>query len=167
MDDLLPNEATRRRTHSQVEIDTMRKFCEEYQYDQDPVNAALRIGITKLYAKSVADEFMNTEFVQLELKRMATQTQAIVSDKELLKNELIRNLLSILKKDGETVNQATRIQAAKQLADLMELNPKQQVDTNQVQHSVMIVPAPLSIDDWSQQAVAQQAELYKQLEASL
>ncbi len=167
MDDLLPNEATRRRTHTQVEIDTMRKFCEEYQYDQDPTNSALRIGITKLYAKSVADEFMNTEFVQLELKRMASQTQAVVSDKELLKQELIRNLLSILKKDGETVNQATRIQAAKQLAELMELNPKQQVDSNTQISNVMIVPAPLSVDDWSNQAQAQQSELYKQLEASL
>jgi hypothetical protein len=84
-----------------------------------------------------------------------------------LKNEMLRNLIQIMKADGENTNPTARITAMDRISKLMGFDAKQQADASQVQHSVMIVPAPLSIDEWSNQAQAQQAELYKQLEASL
>ena len=165
--ELLPKEATVAQKHTEIEKETMRRFCEEWIHDRDDMNAAIRIGITNLYAKSVAMDFLSTAYCQNYIKELTTKTDSIVSDDELLRQELIRNLLSILKKDGADVSQAARIAAAKQISDLMGLSKKVEVDTATQISNVMICPAPLSIDDWSKNAQAQQAELYKQLEASL
>jgi hypothetical protein len=158
---------SKQRELSQVEKDAIDKFLKEYVYDLNPELAALRCNISKMYAKSVANTWMETEYFQTELKKYNAHSDSLLSDEAALKSEMLRNLIQIMKADGENTNPTARITAMDRISKLMGFDAKQQVDTSQVQHSVMIVPAPLSVDDWSQQAMSQQAELYKQLEASL
>jgi hypothetical protein len=158
---------SKQRELSEVEKDAIDKFLKEYVYDLNPELAALRCKITKMYAKSVAATWMETEYFQNELKKYNAHSDALLSDEVALKSEMLRNLIQIMKSEGENTNPTARITAMDRISKLMGFDAKQQVDTSQVQHSVMIVPAPLSVDDWSRSAMEQQSELYKQLEASL
>jgi hypothetical protein len=158
---------SKQRELSPFEKEAIDRFLKEYVYDLNPELAAIRCGITAMYSKSVAANWMETDYFQNKLKQYQSHTDDLLSDEAMLKSEMLRNLIQIMKADGENSNPTARITAMDRISKLMGFDAKQQADTSQVQHSVMIVPAPLSIDEWSNQAQVQQAELYKQLEASL
>jgi hypothetical protein len=153
---------------SDFEKEKIDKFLEEYLFDLDPKKAAIRVGITPTHADSVAKNWLETQYFQNRYREVTTKQDNLLTDDEAVKNEMKRALLSIIKcENTEIVPPAARIQAMDRLSKLMGLDAKVQQTDTQTVTNVMIVPAPLSVDDWSQQAQLQQAELYKQLEASL
>lgn len=153
---------------SDFEKEKIDRFLEEYLFDLDAKKAAIRVGITATHAESVSKNWLETQYFQNRYREVTQKQDKLLTDDDLIKQEMKRALLSIIKcENPEIVPPAARIQAMDRLSKLMGLDAKAQQDTSQVQHSVMIVPAPMSIDDWSTTAQAQQAELYKQLEASL
>ena len=148
------------------EKEVMLKFVEEYSFDKDPKKAALRIGITALHAQTVADKFMDSPFVQLEIKKRQYKDIKMVQDPERLKQELIINLMNIVRYEGEASNPSARVAAAKTIAQLTGIESPKQETATQISN-VMVIPAPMSVDDWSATAQAQQSRLQKELEASL
>ena len=148
------------------EQEMMRKFVEEYAFDKDPKKAALRIGITAIHAQTVADKFMDSPFVQLEIKKRQYKDIKIVQDPEKLKQELIINLMNIVRYEGEASNPSARVAAAKTIAQLTGIEAPTKTENTQISN-VMVIPAPMAIDDWSAAAQAQQSKLQKELEASL
>jgi hypothetical protein len=153
---------------SDFEKEKIDKFLEEYLFDLDAKKAAIRVGITPTHADSVAKNWLETQYFQNRYREVTTKQDNLLTDDEAVKNEMKRALLSIIKcENTEIVPPAARIQAMDRLSKLMGLDAKVQQTDTQTVTNVMIVPAPLSVDDWSQQAQLQQAELYKQLEASL
>jgi len=153
---------------SDFEKEKIDKFLEEYLFDLDAKKAAIRVGITPTHADSVAKGWLETQYFQNRYREVTTKQDNLLTDDEAVKNEMKRALLSIIKcENTEIVPPSARIQAMDRLSKLMGLDAKVQQDTTTQISNVMIVPAPLSVDDWSTTAQLQQAELYKQLESSL
>jgi hypothetical protein len=153
---------------SDFEKEKIDKFLEEYLFDLDAKKAAIRVGITPTHADSVAKGWLETQYFQNRYREVTTKQDNLLTDDEAVKNEMKRALLSIIKcENTEIVPPAARIQAMDRLSKLMGLDAKVQQDTTTQISNVMIVPAPMSVDSWSEMAQLQQAELYKQLEASL
>jgi hypothetical protein len=148
------------------EQEIMLKFVEEYSFDKDPRKAALRIGITAVHAQTVADKFMNSPFVQGHIKKRQYKDAIIVQDPEKLKQELIINLMNIVRYDGEAANPSARVAAAKTIAQLTGIEAPKQETATQISN-IMLIPSPMSVDDWSSVAQTQQSKLQKDLEASL
>ena len=149
------------------EKENMIRFVDEYLHDRNGKNAALRIGITAIHSDYVAKYFLEHPYVQNLIKEREAALHSIVTDKDAMRQEIIRNLLSILKKDDDSVKQSERISAGKMLAEMMDLVPKQQAQENNVVHNVLIAPPAMNADDWSALAMKSQEELKAKLESSL
>lgn len=165
---LAPDISMRQDEPSEFDKDAMNRFLLEFVYDKDPEKAALRCGISKTYAKQVAQSFLDTQYFQLKLKDYETNKDVLLDDMEMLRKELVKQLLDIVKYNGTDVSQAARIAASKEITALMGLNlQRQSTQDDEFASGVMVVPASLPMDTWSTQAVASQAVLHKQLEVSL
>lgn len=165
---LAPDLSMKQDEPSRFDVEAMDKFLFEYIYDYEPELAAIRCGIKKPYAKNIALGFLDTQYFQLKLKEYNTEKNALLDDTELLRRDLVRNLLDILRYNGAEVAQSARIAASKEITALMGLANKQESNTeDEFKSGVMVVPASLPVGDWSNQAIASQAALHKQLEASL
>jgi hypothetical protein len=168
MTSLAPDISMRQDSLSQIERESIDKFILEYVYDKDAEKAALRCGISKTYAKGVAQSFIDTQYFQLRIKDYETNKDVLLDDMELLRRELVRNLLDIVKYNGADVAQSARIAAAKEVTALMGLTTsKTGTQEDEFKSGVMIVPASLGVDEWSAQAMQSQTELHAKLEASL
>lgn len=165
---LAPDIAFKQDELSQFDREVIDKFLLEYIYDYEPELAAIRCGITKTYAKQLAQGFIDTQYFQLKLKEYNSDKNALLDDTELLRRDLVRNLLDILRYNGAEVSQVARISASKEITALMGLSAKQQTTVeDDCKGGIMLVPSTLGVDEWSSQAIASQAALHKQLEASL
>ena len=146
--------------------ENMRKFVTEYLKDYDAVKSVIRVGLNPLHAQHIAKEFLESSFVLNLIKEEEAKSAHMMSDPELMKGEIIKQLLSILKNDGETLKAAERISAAKMLTDLLQLAPKQTQSETAVTN-VMICPPQMDADSWSALAIQSQSDLKAKLEASL
>lgn len=149
-----------------VNADTMREFVKSYLLDYNAKNAVIRIGLSKLHADHIVGEFMSHPFVLNEIKRQEAEAAALASNPELVKQEVIKQLLSILKNDDPTLKAGDRISASKQLCDLLALAPKQAQTETAIQN-IMVVPPQMDADSWSALAIQSQSDLKAKLEASL
>ena len=165
---ILPTLAMKADELTQMERDTIDKYIIEYIFDKDEEKAAIRMGISRTYAKSIAKGFVDTPYFQIKLKEYSVEKDTLLDDTELLRREIVRNLIDVMKYNGENASQSARIQSAKEISAIMGLATKQQTNTeDEFISGVMVIPASLPIDEWSSQAIASQAALHKQLEASL
>ena len=165
---ILPTLAMKADELTQMERDTIDKYIIEYIFDKDEEKAAIRMGISRTYAKSIAKGFVDTPYFQIKLKEYSVEKDTLLDDTELLRREIVRNLIDVMKYNGENASQSARIASAKEISAIMGLATKQQTNTeDEFAHGVMVVPSTLPIDLWSEQAIASQAALHKQLEASL
>lgn len=165
---LSPDISMKQDEPSEFDKNSMDKFLLEYIFDKDPELAALRMGISKAYCKQVAQGFMDSQYFQIKLKEYSVEKDTLLSDNDLLRREIVRNLLDLVKYNGENSSASARVASAKEISAIMGLATKQQTNTeDEFASGVMVVPASLPMDTWSTQAVASQAALHKQLEASL
>ena len=165
---ILPTLAMKADELTQMERDTIDKYIIEYIFDKDEEKAAIRMGISRTYAKSIAKGFVDTPYFQIKLKEYSVEKDTLLDDTELLRREIVRNLIDVMKYNGENASQSARIQSAKEISAIMGLATKQQTSNEEeYMGSVMIVPSTLPVDEWSSQAIVSQAALHKQLEASL
>ena len=165
---ILPTLAMKADELTQMERDTIDKYIIEYIFDKDEEKAAIRMGISRTYAKSIAKGFVDTPYFQIKLKEYSVEKDTLLDDTELLRREIVRNLIDVMKYNGENASQSARIASAKEISAIMGLATKQQSSQEEeYAGNVMVIPASLPIDEWSSQAIASQAALHKQLEASL
>ena len=156
-----------RKPNDPPNADIMRDFVTSYLLDYNARSAVLRIGLNQTHCDHIAKEFMNDTFVLNEIKRQEAEAAELASNPDLIKSEVIKNLLSILKNDGEALKPSDRIASAKMLCDLLALAPKQTSNDNQMQTNVLIVPPSMDADAWSTIAMKSQEDLKLKLEQSL
>jgi len=165
---IMPTLAMKADTLTQIERDTIDKYIIEYVFDKDEEKAAIRMGISRVYAKSIAKNFVDTPYFQIKLKEYSIEKDALLDDADLLRREIVRNLIDVMKYNGENASQSARISSAKEISAIMGLAAKQQLSNeDEFANGVMVLPSLLPIDEWNSQSIASQAALYKQLEESL
>jgi hypothetical protein len=146
--------------------ENMRKFVAEYLKDYDPIKSVIRIGLNPIHANHIAKEFMESAFVLNLIKSEEERTANVLANPDLMKSEITKQLLSILKNDGESLKASERISAAKMLTDLLQLAPKQVVNES-APVNVMVIPASMDGDSWSALAIKSQSELQAKLVETL
>lgn len=111
---------------SPAEIQLRDLFVTQYLIDYDAYNAAIRVGFSSSFALQYAQEFMGESYVQNEIARRRSLSEE--NDEELVSKDraLITNTLRQACQNGPY---ASRVAAAKALAEIRGLSKPQGVDT--------------------------------------
>lgn len=139
------------------EIVVLDAFIKEYLYDRNTELAAMRCGFKKPYARQYGEEFYEKPYVQTRLKELMMahdedEDESIEQDRKRVLNGL-RELIAC----GD---HNVRLRALSELKAVLGLNApvKSSLDINN-RGGVMLVPTPVTADDWENAAVKQQQSL--------
>lgn len=139
-----------------VEAGIRLRFVNEYMFDWDCVKAAIRVGYPKAKAREIAEIFMSEPVVQ---RLISEQSRNFDAAKNITLGYVVSGLVKEANREGAGSSHAARVAAWEKTAKILGLGAANTVDNNVNLSGVMVVPAPLSPDDWEKTASKSQADL--------
>lgn len=151
-----------------LELDERQKalrdtFVAEYLIDYNSVAAAQRCGFTRDMAIEYSQRFLQEPYVQQKLKNMELTPVDEDREMEFNRQRIKQQLMREAHYHGPGSSHAARVAALSKLMSIYGMEAPKQVNTKNVHEhkgGVMQVPvAAASLDDWEQQALANQQSL--------
>lgn len=143
-------------------------FVREYLVDYNAINACLRCGFMRSFAKDYADKFMDEPYVRQQL-RLVEETAPVLphqgnADAEAYhKQRIITGLMREAHYHGEGATPAARVAALGKLAVIYGMDQKVVVDPNkgrkQYRGGVIQVPEIADVTKWEDVAQVTQEKL--------
>lgn len=142
---------------SPLEKQLLDKFVTEYMHDYDVVNAAVRCGFQKAFAKDYGTQFINEPYVLQQIKE---RERALIADEKVQAEDDRLLVLSVLRQATKVGPYASRVAAAAKIATILGLDKHSKESTGTTHRGgVMAVPGIASIDDWEKAAMQSQSQL--------
>ena len=152
------NLATQEIAYTPEERAVRDAFVREYVIDQQPIEAAMRIGFHKAFAGQYVKQFFEEPYVLRKIREHETANS--LDNDEFVREQLSRIISNLIREAnyfGPGASHAARIQANIKLAEMTGL-----VGENGQGGSasgVMIVEEIGTVDQWEEKASASQAKL--------
>lgn len=141
-------------------------FVNEYLTDYDSLQAAIRIGYARSYAREYAVRFMEEPYVLQQIKLRESNNSVEQSPEEMKKRVMI-GLIREANYRGPGCSQAARVAALGKLAEIHGMNAPTRTQSEITGANgqplngagVFVIPGIMTEEQWAEQAAAQQAAL--------
>lgn len=144
------------------EKSTRQQFVKEYLKDYDARKACLRIGYSNLFAGDFSVRFMNEPYT---LKLIAEFEGGTAPGEEINEEQEKKRILNALWREANSMGSpaAARVAALAKLTAIfgMEAPTRSNVNVNNNEGGVFVVPGIMNETQWAAQAATQQTELVK------
>lgn len=139
------------------------RFVKEYVLDQQPIDAAVRVGFHRAFAEQYVKQFFQEPYVLRKIREHELQNSLENDDfVEQQNSRIISNLIREANYFGPGASHAARIQANIKLAEMTGLigeNGQGNVGSS----GVMVVEEITDVEDWEQKAADAQAKLKQEV----
>ena len=132
------------------------RFVHEYLFDFDPSAAARRVGFHGPEAVEAGRKLMDETGVQRMISERMRQYDPA---KEVTMGRVLAGLMKEANDRGIGSSHSARVASYMGMAKIMALGETNKTETNVNLGGVMVVPAPVSIEQWEAQATTSQAQL--------
>lgn len=147
---------------TQAEKSLRDRFVTEYLKDYDKVQAAIRVGYTKMIAQAYCERFLSEPYVlqQIRLRECDPEEES----EDAIKKKVTAGLQREANYFGPGCSASARVAALAKLAAIngmdAPIRTKNEI-TMPTGAGMFVVPGLMSIEDWEKLAEQQQAELVK------